>query len=315
MTTQTVIDRREASDVTAVHGLLPDLSWRSVQVSPGVVHATYERLALPDVVVVRSVESHARIDEYGLPEDVVGITLPAPEGQTFRWCGHALTGEHVLLSPRAGRYMFALPPGHRSIDVLIRSRLLRDAGLRSDDWLDPSDTATWIRPMRGAGGHLYRLLSGLLDAKLAGSGWSLSGEDPEHLRETLVLGVVELLQAPNSDRDRPPSQSCRYALARRAHETIVENLHAPWSTRHLGAKLGVSVRTLQMAFREAFGVPPHEYAVAQRLQSVRECLRDPGDHGEPIRAVAARHGFTEPGRFSGLYRTMFGELPSETLTG
>ena len=70
-----------------------------------------------------------------------------------------------------------------------------------------------------------------------------------------------------------------------------------------------------MAFQESFGVPPHAYSVAQRLQGARETLVAQASRTEPIRVVAARHGFTEPGRFSGLYRTMFGELPSETCAG
>ncbi len=75
---------------------------------------------------------------------------------------------------------------------------------------------------------------------------------------------------------------------------------------------GVALRTLRRAFRERFGIGPKAYLVRRRLSSVRaELARAPAD--TRIADVANRWGFWHMGQFAKDYKTMFGELPSETL--
>ena len=123
-------------------------------------------------------------------------------------------------------------------------------------------------------------------------------------------GLANLFE---SAKPRAPvkRRSRRYGLAKRAHEMIIDQLTEPVSTRELAAELNVSARVLQYAFRDVFGTTPHKYAVARRLHAVRRDLRGHNARGV-VGETARRYGFTELGRFSGLYRRMFGELPSKT---
>ena len=85
----------------------------------------------------------------------------------------------------------------------------------------------------------------------------------------------------------------------------------PVSVRDVRAASGVSLRTLEYAFRERLGITPKGYITAVRLNAARRALA-----GAPpsmtIGEIANHWGFWHMGGFAADYRKMFGELPSET---
>ena len=76
---------------------------------------------------------------------------------------------------------------------------------------------------------------------------------------------------------------------------------------------GMSERSLRYAFNEEIGLPPREFMALRRFHAVRRSmlLADPAINS--VSETAMDYGFFELGRFAGRYRTLFGELPSETL--
>ncbi|MDQ0678916.1 AraC-like DNA-binding protein [Arthrobacter pascens] len=103
------------------------------------------------------------------------------------------------------------------------------------------------------------------------------------------------------------------SLIRRFRELLERHASEELAVTDLAEHLGVSMRTLQTALRSEFGATPSELLRKARLNRARELLlgADPGD--ETVIAIAARCGFSHPGRFSSSYLTAFGELPSESL--
>ena len=77
-------------------------------------------------------------------------------------------------------------------------------------------------------------------------------------------------------------------------------------------KFPVSKRTLEYAFRERFGATPKKYIKALRLNQVRKMLKQKSSKSERITNIANRFGFWHMGQFASDYRSLFGELPSET---
>lgn len=74
----------------------------------------------------------------------------------------------------------------------------------------------------------------------------------------------------------------------------------------------VSVRSLQTGFSSAKGMPPMAYLRMVKLQGARaELSAVPAPLS--VADVAAAWGFSHSGVFSRLYRTAFGELPSQTI--
>ena len=69
-------------------------------------------------------------------------------------------------------------------------------------------------------------------------------------------------------------------------------------------------RTVQKYFHEIYGMGPTEYFRMRRLNHVRTDLLQGGDS---VSEIALRWGFNHLGRFSGTYKTHFGESPKTTL--
>jgi AraC-like DNA-binding protein len=92
--------------------------------------------------------------------------------------------------------------------------------------------------------------------------------------------------------------------------------HSPWhelSASTLCESAGVGERTLQLAFRERFGLTPAAFLKARRLALVRQQLAHCNTADASVGEVAAALGFTHVGQFAADYRRAFGETPSETL--
>lgn len=75
---------------------------------------------------------------------------------------------------------------------------------------------------------------------------------------------------------------------------------------------GVSGRWLQKSMLQRWGQTPLELVASRRLTAVRARLMS-APHGAAVTRIAMECGFSHLGRFSALYRSTFGELPSETL--
>ena len=92
--------------------------------------------------------------------------------------------------------------------------------------------------------------------------------------------------------------------------------HSPWhelSASTLCESAGVGERTLQLAFRERFGLTPAAFLKARRLALARQQLLCLNPANSSVGQVAGALGFTHVGQFAADYRRAFGETPSETL--
>ncbi|TNC22253.1 AraC family transcriptional regulator [Amycolatopsis alkalitolerans] len=101
--------------------------------------------------------------------------------------------------------------------------------------------------------------------------------------------------------------------ARRALDLIASHPEAPHTAQSLARDVGVSVRSLQQAFRRQMGCSPTEYLRKVRLQRAHDELRARSPELISVNDVAKRWGFRAPRYFSAVYRDRFGESPSETL--
>jgi AraC family ethanolamine operon transcriptional activator len=83
--------------------------------------------------------------------------------------------------------------------------------------------------------------------------------------------------------------------------------------RELAAAAHVSERTLHRAFHDWFGVSPARLAKLRKFHSVRDALLAANPMYTSVTDVLVQHEINQFGRFAGAYRSLFGELPSQTL--
>lgn len=99
---------------------------------------------------------------------------------------------------------------------------------------------------------------------------------------------------------------------KRVEEWIDAHYADPVAVDDLAAVAGISVRSLQNAFRRLRGCTPMEALTRRRLEAAREALYAASPQ-TTVTQVAADCGFFHFGRFASQYRCAFGEVPSATL--
>lgn len=103
------------------------------------------------------------------------------------------------------------------------------------------------------------------------------------------------------------------AALRRALSLIADDPAADVSLTDLAAAAGLSEYLLVKAFRERFGVPPHAFQVAQRVNRARRLL----EAGVPAGETAAMAGFFDQSHLHRHFRRRMGLTPREyaAMTG
>src|SRR5712671_1747113 len=101
-------------------------------------------------------------------------------------------------------------------------------------------------------------------------------------------------------------------VVRRAERFIIDNAGASITVSDVADHLGISLRSLQVGFRQWRETTPTAFLRQVRLQLVRDELLRSGREAN-VTVIALRHGFSHLGRFSAQYRSAFGEDPSATL--
>lgn len=93
------------------------------------------------------------------------------------------------------------------------------------------------------------------------------------------------------------------------HEHLDEQIHMA----QLCDATGVSERSLRNACHQVCGTSPKRYLTRRRLEAVRHALAQARPGQDTVTRIATDFGFFELGRFAGIYTSLFGERPSDTL--
>lgn len=100
---------------------------------------------------------------------------------------------------------------------------------------------------------------------------------------------------------------------KKAVNYIHSNLTTVFTLKDLVDISKVGERVLYKSFQTYFKMTPLTYIKSVRLKKIRECLMAELERDVKVTDIAMNFGFSHLGRFSGEYKSMFGELPSETL--
>lgn len=134
----------------------------------------------------------------------------------------------------------------------------------------------------------------------------------ESLAEACFLAVCDLAAGPCRARD---SLRNRWRLARRADEWMRARLDQSIRMTDLCLAMRVSRREIEYAFRTTFEQSPRRHLELLRLHAARRDLLTAKADGRTVVRVAHDCGITHLGRFAASYQSLFGEKPSDTLTG
>jgi AraC-like DNA-binding protein len=246
------------------------------------------------------------------PRPFVGITVPRKGRLEVLDRGKAVAyraGTAHVLNPTA---RLSFDPQGGGGDVLA---FAMDASLVAsylDEASSESSLPTTLHTALGAGSSLARTLRYL---------WRELQRDDSLLRvprigreaeEMLAAMLVEACLA--EEAEVPPRFGGGHgAIVRRAEEFLDAKLDSVISLAEVATAVGTSTKTLARAFRKQRGMGPMAFVRRRRLEAARRDLAAADPLATTVTDIALRYGFAHLGRFAGMYREAFGELPSETL--
>jgi AraC family ethanolamine operon transcriptional activator len=237
------------------------------------------------------------------------VVVPLNPGSNLVWRGRRVTGDNLLVFPRGGDLEAISDAKFDVFTISFAEETLHGVAERMEvpdlERRFGRDEVFRCAP---------RSMDGLRKILLTVAAGDTALRDDVALLERLVqTELVHLAARAGTDEPVRRRVTRQIQLVREADRLIREHQGEMNTVAALCRWLGVSLRTLQYAFRAQTGVSPKQYINALRLNAVRKHLIRREAAGEPIAAAANAQGFWHMGQFAADYRRLFGVNPSATL--
>lgn len=127
----------------------------------------------------------------------------------------------------------------------------------------------------------------------------------ESLGTALASHLLRRYARPKSDAQRSVDSNRR---VRRVLEYMQDNLSADLSLLQLASIAGLSPTQFKVIFKQAVGLPVHQYVIRRRVEYAVDLIKD---GNIPLSEVAMQAGFSSPSHMAKLVRAMTGSSPAE----
>lgn len=224
------------------------------------------------------------------------------------WCGQ----------PK-DRRRFAATGDNQEIHFSVENQASNVVLLIEPDTLESTVGAEAVEHLRSTK-HLNFGASGsrLIDAVL--EALARCEEQPQLLDRPAIVSrtkstLLRDVEACFLEMDLSVAEQSVYERGEMVHRAIlhVQESEVATSAWEMARTVGVSQKTLELAFREVMDTTPGKYLMLTRLNGAHHALARADRANATVTDIALGFGFTHMGRFAKAYRQLFDELPSETL--
>ena len=125
--------------------------------------------------------------------------------------------------------------------------------------------------------------------------------------EIVAEAVLELIGAAPADRPPPPSVR-NLNRAHRVRAYLLEHIDEDLGLDRIAKHTGISVASMQRAFKQAYGGTIAEFVRECRLHKARHAM---DREGISVSEAAYRAGYSNPANFSTAFKKLFGMTPSQ----
>jgi AraC family ethanolamine operon transcriptional activator len=277
------------------------------QLSSGCFKGAIVELLFDDIHLFAESTSQALFQSGKLEDGVCAVGIPMQAGENGTFCGEAMRPDAAHIFSGTEGFEF-YSPSRLTMGGIVAPESALPSWLRDNKPMADRARLKSVSPkiMREAGEFLS-LVFGLCKQHPA----LLQSENFRcQLREGVLSCLIDILddgETPRTTDGATPHK--RWHIVRQAREYLHGSQDASVGIEQLCRELGVSRRTLQYCFQEQVGMNPVAYLRAQRLNGVRQMLKE----SHPVTEAATAWGFWHFGHFSQEYKKLFGELPSDTL--
>lgn len=221
----------------------------------------------------------------------------------------------AVYRPYGSTYFRGFEGGGALVGIKVDRRTLEQqlAALTGRAVSGPLATASSIDLSTGAGRDWWTVTRALVDLLDRPEGLLTSPLITRPLAQSALTGLLLAVDHPYRGRLLEPSPPEAAPVVQAAVDLLEDCPDEPWTVVDLAARVGASVRTLQVGFRQHTGTTPMAYLRRVRLRRVHADLLLADPASASVADVAMRWGFSHLGRFAATYREEFSVAPSHTL--
>jgi AraC-like DNA-binding protein len=268
---------------------------------------------LHQLQLLRCEEDLPRIGFASLPRPLACISFPGNSGPLPRWRGTELQPGDIMFHS-LGERLHQTTAGASVWSLIILDPGLLDEYSRTlfEKPLVPPAEGRVLRPAKRNAARLRRLHAQACRLAETKPKILAHPEVARAIEQDLIHALVVCLIGAKINEESAAKRHQALVMIR-LEEVLAEHLPGPLHMPELCERIGASERTLRSSCVEFLGISPARYVLLRRLKAMRRALLDADPDLVNVAELARLHGFTQPGRFAGIYRAAFGESPSSTL--
>lgn len=285
----------------------PEWNQKYLQMSSGVMRSTLHEWSMGRVHVFGKWISERVVQQGSLPRGKLCFALLGNDPRAaMRVQGQEFGVGHLFVLRGGQEFEFQRPAGAQMLSVTFDVEAF-------SEFLDASQfpmqahrmsAAAVIRPDAKA----LDALRGHVLARISAP----AGRAPDDFMEAVRRVLAQGCDVP---RQRASSGAAASMVKESQRIALAEAREQPPRIDELCGRLRTSRRTLQDSFRRVTGASPVVYLRNLRLNAVRRRLMSTTGIELSVSHAAMDAGFEHLGRFSGSYKALFGESPSQTTRG
>ena len=241
-----------------------------------------------------------------IPEQCFMVAIMAPRKSAL-WRGADTLEDDLIWGIGGSETEFLIREGGLHYAVLIPLKIFEQA-MGPEPCRAIEKSAGVVRIAEGRANWLRWLITSAMTAGKRGR----DDETMDGLAVELCTTVSGILGGGDAIIGRLSARKSRQTCFRAVR--FAENAALVPSVLELAEQAGVSMRVLELAFRETLGLSPLQFLTRLRLNRLHAMLRIKSSDNASVTTLMHDLGFTELGRTAQRYRELFEEKPSETLS-
>lgn len=219
-------------------------------------------------------------------------------------------GTACLLTATGDVEITASAQARNTAVVIPRNRYAAVAGALGHDPQTALQRYQGLIDVAGNGAEaIFNIANVLLGQQGPDNAFTSAPQGAYLLKEALITTFVQ--GWPCDMTDQTPKEKADWVILKRAQRWIHDHMGEDFTAEELAKASGMSVRSLQSAFKRHYNTTPFGYIQKLRLQQIHHDLLY-SDETANISEIAARSGFAHMSYFASKYRALYGETPSET---
>jgi AraC family ethanolamine operon transcriptional activator len=243
-----------------------------------------------------------------------GVSLFIPTGSPFGISGNGCRlDESALMVIQTGDdFCIANDASRRWFSLYIPNETL--AGPRRDPKTSALSMHGYVKaPLQRIDG--FRSIIDQFDQAVQRAASDFDSAAAQNAAEQKLIQAMRDVLTVQIDVEPPPGRHIipRKEIIRRSIDFLDRHECEYLSMEQLAVAANVSERTLRDAYQHYFGVSPVRYLNRRTLHNVRAALKSADPNVTTVTQIVTEFGVWQLGRFARDYRSLFCELPSETL--